>query len=308
LLFRDPRARALLAGAAAHSTLSLEEPLTAAFGLVLLVSAHAGGWPFVRGGSSRLADALAGTLRELGGDVRCGTRVTSLEELPRSRVVLLDLTPRQVLALDGTRLEGRYRRRLQRYRYGPGVFKMDWTLDGPIPWRAAACTLAGTVHLGGTLEEIARSEYEVMRGIHPRRPFVLLTQPTVADPSRAPQGRHVAWAYCHVPHGSSQDMKAAVEAQVERFAPGFRDLVRTRSAWPATEMARREPNCVGGDIGGGRPDLLQMVARPALRWSPYTTPNRSLFLCSAATPPGGGAHGMCGWHAAGAVLRRLAAV
>ena len=304
LAFRGRRAQALLAGAAAHSGLSLGEPITAAFGLVMLLSAHAGGWPFARGGSSSLARILVSRLKALGGEIRCGQRVETLTGLPASRAVLLDLVPKGVLEVAGRRLPAGYRRWLAGYRYGPGVFKLDWTLNGPIPWRAAECSLAGTVHLGGTLEEIAIAEHEVAQGRHAERPFVLLTQPTLFDSLRAPPGRHVAWAYCHVPNGSSQNRTDAVERQIERFAPGFRDLIRARRARPAVELEQGELNCVGGDINGGRQDVWQLLARPAPRWIPYTTPDPSLFICSAATPPGGGVHGMCGWHAAGVVLRR----
>lgn len=304
LVFRGARARALFAGAAAHSVLSLDEPATGAYGLVMLVSAHAGGWAFARGGSSAVADALVDSLRAGGGEVRCGERVSALRELPTSRSVLLDLVPKGVLEVAGAELPAVYRRWLSRYRYGPGAFKLDWTLDGPIPWRAPECRLAGTVHLGGTFEEIAAAEHDVAHGRHPERPFVLLTQPSLFDTSRAPAGRHVAWAYCHVPNGSDRDMTDAIERQIERFAPGFRDVVRARRIWPPSALERQEPNCVGGDVNGGRQDVRQLLIRPAPRLSPYTTPNPFLFICSAATPPGGGVHGMCGWHAAGAVLRR----
>ena len=304
MLFAGRDARALLAGAAAHGMLSLHEPLSAAFGLVMLTTAHVGGWPIGRGGSASVAAGLVQRLRGLGGEVRCDAPVRALGELPAARDVLLDLTPKGVLQVSGDRLPGRYRRRLARYRYGAGVFKMDWTLDGPIPWRSAECRRAATVHLGGTCEEIVAGEQDVAGGRHPDRPFVLLVQPTLFDGSRAPAGRHTAWAYCHVPNGSSRDLSAAVEAQVERFAPGFRELVRARSAWSAADLERREPNCVGGDINGGRADLSQLFRRPALRWTPYATPDPGLFICSAATPPGGGVHGMCGWHAARAALRR----
>jgi phytoene dehydrogenase-like protein len=302
--FREPRARALLAGAAGHSMLALEEPASAAFALVMLLSAHAGGWPVGRGGSASVARTMLGRLRELGGEVRCGERVRSLDQLPAHRVALLDLVPSGVLEVAAARLPPGYRGRLRRYRLGPGVCKLDWTLDGPIPWRAPDCGRAATVHLGGTLEEIALSEHEVARGRHPERPFVLLVQPTLFDPSRAPQGRHVAWAYCHVPNGSDRDMSAAIEAQVERFAPGFRDLVRARGVLTTGRLERLEPNCVGGDINGGRQDLGQLFTRPVARWTPYATPDPSLFICSSATPPGGAVHGMCGWHAARVALKR----
>jgi phytoene dehydrogenase-like protein len=307
LAFRGRDARALLAGAAAHSLQSLDAPGTAAFGLVMLLSAHAGGWPIARGGSSSLAAALVRRLELLGGEVRCGCPVRSLGALPPHRAVLLDLVPRGVLEVAGDRLPAGYRRRLQRYRHGPGAFKLDWTLDGPIPWRAPGCARAATVHLGGTLEEIASSEHEVARGRHPERPFVILVQPSLFDHARAPEDRHVGWAYCHVPNGSDRDMTGVVEDQVERFAPGFRDLIRARSVWPPSRLEAEEPNCVGGDVAGGRMDLRQLIARPVASWNPYATPDPALFICSAATPPGGSVHGMCGVWAARAALRsRLA--
>ncbi|HZV53074.1 MAG TPA: NAD(P)/FAD-dependent oxidoreductase [Candidatus Dormibacteraeota bacterium] len=304
MLFSGAEARALFAGVAAHSMLSLHEPVSAAVGLVMLVTAHHGGWPLGRGGAATVAGALVRRLRELGGEIRCGLRVDSVDELPTSGAVLLDLVPRGVLEVAGHRLPGRYRRALARYRYGPGVFKLDWTLEGPIPWRAPECRRAATIHLGGTLEEIAAAEQDVAAGRHPARPFVILVQPTLFDPSRAPAGRHVAWAYCHVPNGSDRDMTEAIEAQIERFAPGFRDLVRRRSALGPRQVELRDANYVGGDINGGRQDLRQLFFRPVVRWTPYVTPDPRLFICSAATPPGGGVHGMCGWHAARAVLRR----
>jgi phytoene dehydrogenase-like protein len=302
--FEGERARALIAGCAAHSMLSLRTPGSAAFGVVLAVSAHAVGWPVARGGSQRLADALASDLRSLGGSVETGRRIGSLDELPDAGPVLLDVTPRQLLRLAGPRLPSLYRRRLGRYRYGPGVFKVDWALDGPIPWRAPEVAGAGTVHLGGTLDEIAASEEAAARGERHDRPFVLLVQPTLFDPTRAPAGRHTAWAYCHVPSGSTRDMTAAIEAQVERFAPGFGELVAARSVMDAAEVERRNPNYVGGDINGGVQDLRQLYTRPVARAVPYSTPLPGVFMCSSATPPGGGVHGMCGFHAARAALRR----
>jgi phytoene dehydrogenase-like protein len=299
--FEGERARALLAGCAAHSLLSLTAPASAAFGLVLALSAHAVGWPVARGGSQQLADALAAHLRELGGRVETGRLVSTLDELPAG-TVLLDVTPRQLLRMAGERLPPGYARRLSRYRYGPGVFKLDWALDGPIPWKAAEAARAGTVHLGGTLDEIAASEHAVARGRHPERPFVLLVQPSLFDPSRAPAGKHTAWAYCHVPNGSTQDMADTIEAQVERFAPGFRDLVVARSAMDTLEVERRNPNYIGGDINGGLQDLRQLFTRPVARRVPYSTPLPGVFLCSASTPPGGGVHGMSGYWAARAAL------
>jgi phytoene dehydrogenase-like protein len=301
--FRGERARALLAGCCAHSMLSLHAPVSAAFGLVLAVSAHAVGWPVARGGSQRLADALAAHLRLLGGTVETGRRVESLSELDGFAPALLDVTPRQLLDLAGGRLPDRYRRALGRYRYGPGVFKLDWALDGPIPWTAAEAARAGTVHVGGTLAEIAAAEQQVTDGGHPERPFVLLVQPSLFDASRAPAGRHTAWAYCHVPNGSTRDMTAAIETQVERFAPGFQALIAARSAMDSAEVERRNPNYIGGDINGGLHSLRQLFTRPVARPVPYSTPLPGVYLCSSSTPPGGGVHGMSGYWAARAALR-----
>ena len=304
--FEGERARALLAGSCAHAMLSLRTPASAAFGLVLTMSAHAVGWPVARGGSQRLTDALVAHLRSLGGTVETGRPVELLDELDTaaSAPVLLDLTPRQILRVAGDRLPDGYRRRLSRYRYGPGIFKLDWALDGPIPWRAPETARAGTVHLGGTLDEIAASEDAAVSGRHHERPFVLLVQPSLFDPTRAPAGKHTAWAYCHVPSGSTRDMTGAIEAQVERFAPGFRDLIAARSAMDSAEVERRNPNYVGGDINGGSQDLRQLFTRPVARPVPYSTPVPGLFICSSSTPPGGGVHGMCGYWAARAALRQ----
>jgi phytoene dehydrogenase-like protein len=302
--FSGERARALLAGMAAHSSRPLDAPLTAAFGLLLAVLGHAVGWPVVRGGSGRLADAMAAYLRALGGEIETGRPVASLDELPPARAVLLDVTPRQLAAIAGARLPASYRRRLAAYRYGPGAFKVDWALAGPIPWRAPAAARAATVHLGGSMAEIAAAEAAVAGGGHPERPFVLLAQQTLADPSRAPEGRHTAWAYCHVPAGSPVDMTERIERQVERFAPGFRDLVLARAARGPADAERENPNRVGGDIGGGLQDLRQTIARPVARADPYATPARGVYICSSSTPPGGGVHGMCGHLAARSALRR----
>jgi phytoene dehydrogenase-like protein len=301
--FDGERAPALLAGMAAHSMLRLDERPTAAIGLVLAITGHAVGWPVARGGSQAVADALASHLRSLGGEIVTDHPVKNVDELSDAEAVLLDVTPRQLLALAGHRLPLRYRRALERFRYGPGVFKLDWALDGPIPWRAPACARAGTLHSGGTFAEVAGAEADVAAGRHPERPFVLLSQPTVCDPSRAPVGKHTAWAYCHVPAGSTHDMTAAVEGQIERFAPGFRERVLARASMHAAEIEAYNPNYVGGDINGGRQDLRQLFARPVARLSPYTTPDPRLFICSSSTPPGGGVHGMCGYFAAQAVLR-----
>jgi phytoene dehydrogenase-like protein len=307
LAFRGPRARGFFAGLCAHSLLPLTQPATAAFGLTLGMLGHAVGWPFPRGGSQRLADALAAHLRSLGGAIETGTRVESLAELGDARTILLDVTPRQLVAMAGDKLPARYRRRLERYRYGPGVFKLDWALDGPIPWRAEECARAATVHLGATLEEIAASEREPWRGSVGDRPYVLLAQPSLFDPSRAPEGKHTAWAYCHVPNGWTLDMTERIEEQVERFAPGFRDRIIARSALGPGQLEAHNANLVGGDINGGAADLRQLFARPVLRRSPYTTPVPGVFICSASTPPGGGVHGMCGQHGARAALRHLGA-
>lgn len=300
--FRGRRARALFAGIAAHSTLPLDRPLSSAAGLVLAFAGHALGWPFTRGGSQRISDTLEARLRRLGGEILTGRTVRSLADLPPNQGVLMDVTPRQLLAIAGDILPDGYRRKLERFRYGPGVFKVDWALDGPIPWTAKGCALAGTVHLGGTLEEVAGAEAEVWRGRCPARPFVILAQPTLFDPDRAPAGKQIAWAYCHVPNGSAEDMTGRIEAQVERFAPGFRDRILARKGTGPAALEAYDPNYVGGDIGGGVLDFGQLFARPASPIAPYATPVPGLFLCSSSTPPGGGVHGMCGYHAARAAL------
>jgi phytoene dehydrogenase-like protein len=303
--FRGRRAQALLAGLAAHSCLPLEKPVSAAIGLVLALTGHAVGWPIPRGGAGAISGALADYLRFLGGKIETGRPIRTLAQLPNVRATLLDVTPRQLLGIAGDRFDSCYRRRLQRYRYGPGVFKIDWALAGPIPWRTADCARAGTVHLGGTLEEIAAAEQAVWLGRHPERPFVLLAQQSLFDPGRAPAGQHTGWAYCHVPNGSTLDRTAAIEAQVERFAPGFSELILARHTRTAAAYESYNPNCVGGDITGGVPDLAQILARPVLQANPYATGAPGLFLCSSSTPPGGGVHGMCGYHAARAALRAL---
>ncbi|MEP7199617.1 MAG: NAD(P)/FAD-dependent oxidoreductase [Chloroflexota bacterium] len=304
-IFREPRARAVFAGMTAHSMLPLERWFTTSFGLALGALAHAVGWPLARGGSQKIADALACYLRSLGGEIHTGTPIASLDELPCARAFLFDVTPRQLLQIAGERLPSQYRRQLERYRYGPGVFKMDWALDGPIPWAAAECSRAATVHVGGTIDEIAAGERAVWRGAHAAQPFVLLAQPSLFDDTRAPDGKHTAWAYCHVPSGSTRDMTAPIEAQIERFAPGFRARIIARSTRTAVAMEQYNANYIGGDINGGVQDVWQTFMRPALRLNPYTTPARDIFICSSATPPGGGVHGMCGHHAARAALRSV---
>lgn len=301
-LFRGSRARALLAGMCAHSLLPLEQLASAAPGLVLGVVGHVSGWPFPRGGSQRIVDALAAYLRLLGGEIVTGVEVTDIDALPSSRAVVCDITPRQLLRIAGHHLPASYQRSLQRYRYGPGVFKLDYALAGPIPWRAAACVRAATVHLGGTLEEIATSERQVWQGQPPERPYILVAQQSLFDATRAPAGKHTAWLYCHVPNGSTFDMTGRIEAQVERFAPGFRDLILARHVTAPADLERYNPNDIGGDINGGVLDLGQLFTRPTLRLNPYTTPARNIFICSSSTPPAGGVHGMCGYFAAQAVL------
>lgn len=295
-------ARGIFAGIAGHGMVPLERMPTAAFGLVLGALAHVAGWKMPRGGAQSLTNALASYLRSLGGEIVTGTRVRSLDELPPARAVLCDLSPRPFLAIAGDRLPAAYRRLLERYRYGMGSFKVDWALDAPIPWRAAECARAGTVHLGGTLAEIAQSERDVWEGRVSERPYVLLAQPTLFDPSRAPAGKHVVWTYCHVPNGATVDMLPRIEQQIERFAPGFRDRVLARAVMTPADLERLNANLVGGDIGSGASTLDQLFLRPT--WRMYGTPVRGLYLCSAATPPGVGVHGMCGYYAASLALRQ----
>ena len=303
--FRSDSVRALWGGCAAHSFVPLDRAGTASFGLALALAGHAVGWPIPQGGSDAIVRALAGYLRSLGGEIRTNYRVTAMGDVPPSRAVLFDVTPRQLVQIAGDQLPPRYVRRLSRFRYGPGVFKIDWALDGPIPWRAPDCARAGTVHVGGTIEEIARHESEVWRGRTTDRPFTLVAQQSAFDPSRAPVGKHTGWAYCHVPHGSTADMTDAIERQVERFAPGFRDRILQRHTMNTAQFEAYDANVIGGDIGGGANTLLQFLARPVLAIDPYATPNRRIFLCSSSTPPGGGVHGMCGYWGARSALRRV---
>ncbi len=302
-VFKGERAQALFAGNGAHSLLPLEALATSGFGLTLSALAHVVGWPFPRGGAQKISDALASCLRELGGEIVVGVRVERLEDLPTSRVVLCDLGPKGLLQVAGHLMPSSFRRTLERYRYGPGAFKLDWALDGPIPWAAPECARAGTVHVGGTLEEIAAGERQVARGGHPERPFVLLAQQSLFDPSRAPAGKHTAWAYCHVPNGSTVDMTETIERQVERYAPGFRDRIIGRAVSSPADLERMNANLVGGDVNGGLQDVRQLFARPWLRHVPYKTPVPGLYICSASTPPGGGVHGICGSFAARTALR-----
>jgi phytoene dehydrogenase-like protein len=303
--FKTPQARAIIAGAAAHSMRPLNAPLTGAFGLLMTLLAHSVGWPVVEGGSARIVDVLIEELTAAGGEVHTGEWVTNLSQLPRSRATLLDLTPRQLLALDDGRLPARYRRALERYRYGPGIWKVDWALSGPVPWTAEACRRTATVHVGGTFEEVAESEADVDAGRHSERPFTIVVQPSIADPTRAPLGKQTLWAYCHVPNGSTVDMTERIEAQIERFAPGFRDVVLARTVSSPADVEAHNPNYVGGDIAAGAATLRQTLFRPTLAVRSYRTPVSGLYFCSASTPPGGGVHGMCGQNAAHAAIREL---
>ncbi|UCB43782.1 MAG: NAD(P)/FAD-dependent oxidoreductase [Dehalococcoidales bacterium] len=303
--FKESRARALFTGIAAHSILPTNRPQGAAFGLVLGAAGHTVGWPVVKGGSQKIADAMTQYLIALGGEVRTGVEVRSLDELPGARVILLDVTPRQLAAIAANRLPASYRQRLLGYQYGPGVFKMDWVLEAPIPWKASDCLKAATVHVGGTSEEIAEAESDVWKSKHPERPLVLLTQPSLFDSTRTPDGRQVVWAYCHVPNGSASDMSERIESQIERFAPGFRDSILARSVMNPASMEEYNPNFVGGDIAGGIQNPLRVLVKPMGQWHAYATPMKGVYLCSSSMPPGAGVHGMCGYHAAQRALREL---
>jgi phytoene dehydrogenase-like protein len=303
--FTGERARALFAGIAAHGNMPLNLPPTAAAGLLLGMLGHAGGWPLAKGGSQKISDALASYFTSLQGRIVTGTPISSSRELPSARAILVDITPQQLLRFAGDELPAMYRWELQKYQYGPGVFKVDWALNTPIPWRAKECLGAGTVHIGGSMEEIAEAEEAVARGRCPERPFILLAQQSLFDPSRVPPGKQSAWAYCHVPRGSNVDMTKRIESQVERFAPGFRDCIRSRHTMSPADLEGYNPNYIGGDISGGVLNFLQIVARPSLRIDPYSTPIKNLFICSSSTPPVGGVHGMCGYYAARAVLKRF---
>jgi phytoene dehydrogenase-like protein len=306
--FRGERAKALFAGLAAHSFLPLDRIPSSAFAIVLGMFGHAVGWPMARGGAQRLSQALASHLQALGGEIRTNTVVDDLAEVQNTRLIFLDVPPRQLLRIARNRIPQSYRRKLEHYRCGPGVFKIDYALNSPIPWLAQECRSAGTIHLGGAMREIAEAELTVSRGSHPESPFVLLAQPTLFDPSRAPQDKHIAWVYTHVPHGSSFDMTERVERQIERFAPGFRQHVLTHRIMNCCDLESRNANLIGGDINGGAADLFQLLARPVLSPTPYRTAIPGVFLCSASTPPGGGVHGMCGFHAASAALKKLSAL
>lgn len=301
--FSRPRARALFAGLAAHSIVPLDKPGTSAIGLVMAAAGHAGGWPVPCGGSQQIANALASYLRSLGGVIEVNEPVDSLKGLPPASAVLLDVGPRQVIQIAGDSLSAGYRGRLARFKYGPGVFKNDWALSAPIPWRHSDCKRTATLHLGASMEEIQQGEWEAWNNVHSGKPFVLLAQPSLFDPSRAPAGRHTAWAYCHVPNGSTKDMTESIEAQVERFAPGFRDVILARSKKNTEQLQHSNANLIGGDVTGGANDLRQLLFRPVPAFDPYRTSAKGVYICSASTPPGGGVHGMCGYHAAQSALK-----
>jgi phytoene dehydrogenase-like protein len=301
--FRTEGARALLGGIAAHSTLPLEKVLTGGFALILGIAGHARGWPFARGGSQNLAHALVSLLRSLGGQIITNVNVESVDQLPPAQAVLLDVTPRQLLKMAGHKLPDSYKQKLDRFRYSMGVFKIDWALHQPVPWRAPECRKAGTVHLGGSFQEISESERKAWHGEIARRPLVIFTQPTLTDPSRAPNGKHIAWGYCHVPNGCTKNMVEAIENQVERFAPGFRDCVIARSVMSPADLEQRNPNLVGGDISGGASTPGQFFFRPTATL--YKTAAPGLYLCSSSTPPGGGVHGMCGYYSAELALAAM---
>ena len=304
-LFRHEPARALFAGIAAHSFLPLEAPVSSAFALVLGLAGHAVGWPIPRSGSQQIANSLADYLRELGGRIELNCRVETLRQLPKSQAVLLDVSVWEFLQIARHQLPSRYRRRLECFRHAPGVFKIDYALSSPIPWKAEACRRAGTIHLGGSIDQIAASERQVALGEIPERPFVLVAQQSLFDATRAPRGQHTLWAYCHVPFDCNVDMSSKIESQIERFAPGFRDCILARHTMTPTDLTRSNPNLTGGDINGGAANLMQLIARPILSPTPYRTPLPGIYLCSASTPPGGGVHGMCGYHAARLALREI---
>jgi phytoene dehydrogenase-like protein len=303
--FSTSEGKALIAGACSHAMLPLNAPVTAAFGLFLTATAHAGGWPVIEGGSARLVDALVDALAAEGVSIRLDSPVRSLSDIPSARATLFDTSAQGMVDIAGERLSSRYRSSIARFERGPGVFKVDWALSGPVPWSAADCQSAGTVHVGGTFDEVAASELDVARGRHSERPYCIVVQASVADATRAPSGQHTLWAYCHVPNGSDVDMTERIEAQIERFAPGFRDLILARVSTSTKEGEKHNPNYLGGDITGGAGTLRQTVLRPAMRWNEYRTGTAGLYLCSASTPPGGGVHGMCGYGAARTVLSDL---
>jgi phytoene dehydrogenase-like protein len=303
--FKTEEAKGLLAGMAAHSMQPLSKIITSAAALVLMVNGHLKGWPIPKGGSNRIANALASYFISIGGKIETNTYVKSLDQLPSAHAVLFDISPKQLLQIAGHKFSSLYKWQLERYRYGMGVFKVDWALDGPIPFIAEECKKAGTIHIGNSIQEITNAEQQTWDGKHPEKPFVLLAQQSVFDPTRAPEGKHTAWAYCHVPNGSKMDMTNAIENQIERFAPGFKDRILAKHTMNPIQMEEYNPNYIGGDINGGVIDIGQLFTRPALRWSPYKTSAKGIYICSASTPPGGGVHGMCGYNAAKRVLKDI---
>lgn len=303
--FKGERARALFAGCAAHSILPIEKLPSGAFGLVLMLAGHAVGWPLAQGGAQAISDALASLLRSLGGAIETNREVRSMHDLPSAHMYFFDTSPQQMLAIAGRELPPRYGGRLMRFKRGPGIFKVDWALSAAVPWIAKECASAGTLHLSGTLEETAEAERAPWEGRTAKRPYVIFAQPSVLDPSRAPAGKHVAWAYCHVPNGSTEDLTERIEAQVEHFAPGFHDTILARHTMNCAQIEAYNPNYLGGDIGGGANNAMQLLARPVLSRTPWATPNPRIYLCSASTPPGAGVHGMCGFLAAKTALARM---
>lgn len=304
-VFREEKTRGLFAGLAAHSTLPLQDALTTSFGMVLGLTAHAVGWPLPRGGSQKITDALACHLKALGGEIITNTRVENISALPESNAYVFDVTPKQLLSIAGNQLSGRYKAQLQDFRYGPGVFKLDYALDSPVPWKAKEALRAATVHIGATLDEMCLSERATSLGRVSEHPYVLAVQTSLFDETRAPHGKHTLWAYCHVPNGSTMDMTERIENQIERFAPGFKQRILARSVMTPAQIQARNANYIGGDINGGVQDFFQLFGRPVWRYNPYTTPNKAIYICSSSTPPGGGVHGMCGFHAANSVLKRF---
>ena len=303
--FKTKEGRGLWAGMAAHSLQPLSNLATSAIGLVLSAAGHIDGWPVPKGGSQSISDALASYFLSIGGEIETNFYVKSLEQLPSARAILFDVTPKQLLEIAGHKFSSIYKWQLEKYRYGMGVFKVDWALDGPVPFTSGSCRKAGTVHIGNTYEEIELSEYQNSKGIHPEKPYILLAQQSLFDSTRAPEGKHTLWGYCHVPNGSTIDMTERIEKQIERFAPGFRDIILARHTFNTQEMESYNPNYIGGDINGGVIDIQQLFTRPALRSSPYRTSSKGIYICSSSTPPGGGVHGMCGFHAAERALKDI---
>ncbi|TFG73367.1 MAG: NAD(P)/FAD-dependent oxidoreductase [Flavobacteriales bacterium] len=303
--FKADRAKALFAGCAAHSVLPLNKFFTSAIGLMFLVTGHVENWAIPKGGSQSIANALTNYYKSLGGEILLSTKIEHFDALPMAKKYIFDTDPLQLAAIAGERLPMSYKKRLQKYRFGPGVFKIDFALDGPIPWRDPNCLKASTVHVGGTLKEIAQSEKDAWEGRHSEKPFVMLAQQSQFDPERAPKGKHTGWAYCHVPNGSDKDMTLHLENQIERFAPGFRDLILAKKTMATKDFHAYNPNYFGGAVTGGAADVFQLFTRPVARFDPYSTPNPDIFICSASSPPGGGVHGMCGYHAAQSVLKSL---